>query len=380
MPDPSRRLVAVRSVDAVTGVDDRLAEYRRRRDFARTPEPSGDRREPDPPGDRRRFSIQQHDATRLHWDLRLEHEGVLWSWAMPRGVPWSPDENRLAVRTEDHPMQYLDWQGSIPAGEYGGGHMVVWDHGTYDLVEHADGKVKIVLDGGRVQGRFALFRTRGRDWMIHRMDPPQDPDRRFVPDGLRPMGAVAAEQPPEGDGWAHELRWRGARALLTNEGGRVTIVGADGSDLGPPFPEVRRIGRQLAAVETVLDGVIVAVDGAGRPRSEPGALDRRLGLSSDAGARRVAASDPAAFLAVDLLWLEGHPTWDLAWAERRTLLEELALDGPAWRTPSVHRGDGALVLVAARDQGLPGVVSKWIDSPYRCGATTDAWVETVLTT
>src|ERR687891_108635 len=134
-----------------------LAEYRRKRRFSGTPEPQG---EPRPaPGGEARFVVQQHDATRLHWDLRLEHDGVLASWALPRGVPAHPDENRLAVHTEDHPLEYLDFEGEIPRGNYGAGRMRIWDRGTYVCHKWEPRKVVVTLEGERVSGRYALFQT-----------------------------------------------------------------------------------------------------------------------------------------------------------------------------------------------------------------------------
>ena len=146
------------------------------------------RRRPEPRGKRgkkataARFVVQEHNARRLHWDLRLEHEGALASWALPRGVPEHPDENRLAVRTEDHPLEYLEFHGEIPKGEYGAGTMTIWDRGTYEAEKFRDDEVIATFHGERVHGRYALFRTRESDWMIHRMDPPEDPDYEPFPD------------------------------------------------------------------------------------------------------------------------------------------------------------------------------------------------------
>ena len=139
-----------------------------------------------------RFVVQEHDASRLHWDLRLEHEGTLASWALPRGVPEHPDENRLAVRTEDHPLEYLEFQGEIPKGEYGAGTMTVWDRGTYEAEKFRDDEVIATFDGERLRGRYALFRTREKNWMIHRMDPPEDPAYEPMPDGFSPCWLGAA--------------------------------------------------------------------------------------------------------------------------------------------------------------------------------------------
>ena len=153
---------------------DRLARYRDKRDFEATPEPSDAPAEA-PEGGPARFVVQEHHARSLHWDLRLEREGTLASWAVPKGIPADPSRNHLAVRTEDHPLAYLDFEGTIPEGEYGAGTMAVWDHGTYETHKFRDEEVMVTFHGERLQGRYVLFRTRGNDWMIHRMDPPADP-------------------------------------------------------------------------------------------------------------------------------------------------------------------------------------------------------------
>lgn len=343
------------------------------RDFAVTPEPAGEVAPSPPAGGAPRFVIQEHDATRLHWDLRLEHEGVLPSWALTRGVPWSPDDDRLAVHTEDHPTEYLEFHGEIPAGEYGAGTMRIFDRGTYEPLTFRDDEVVVRLAGERVTGRYALFPLRDRDWMIHRMDPPQDPERRPMPGDLLPMEAVEGSL-PTGEDWAFEIRWTGERILIANDAGHVDLTGRRGDDVSSSLPELRRIGRELAAVEAILDAVVVAVDREGRPTGEREAVTRRLQATQDSRVRRLARDTPVAAMIVDLLWLQGHPTNDLSYAERRELLAELALDGTAWATPAHHRGDGGALLGAAGAQGLAGLVAKRLASPYAAGSTSDDWV------
>src|SRR5436305_2989767 len=211
---------------------DRLDEYKAKRDFEATPEPAGLVAS----ADHGRFVIQQHSATRLHWDLRLGHGGVLVSRALPRGVPWNPKENHLAVHTEDHPMEYLDFHGEIPEGSYGAGSMFVWDTGTFGTEEWEDRKAVVVLHGERARGKYALFATRGKDWMIHRMDPPEDVAWQTPPRDLLPMVATPGPR-PKGKAWAFEVRWTGVRVLLANEPGLTTIV-HDGEDVSTAFPEV----------------------------------------------------------------------------------------------------------------------------------------------
>src|SRR4051794_6478566 len=178
-----------------------LDSYRRKRDFSATAEPSGESARAH---DERtsRFVVQEHHARSLHWDLRLEHDGTLASWAVPRGIPADPKKNHLAVRTEDHPLEYLDFHGTIPQGNYGAGEMLIWDRGIFELEKWRDREVMVVLHGERVQGRYVLFRTEGKNWMIHRMDPPQDPGREAMPETLVPMLAKAGPLPARQEQWA----------------------------------------------------------------------------------------------------------------------------------------------------------------------------------
>ena len=335
----------------------KLARYRSMRDAARTPEPMGDDAT-EGRAEGGRFTIQEHHATSMHWDLRLERDGVLASWAVPRGLPVSPDDDHLAVRTEDHPMEYLTFEGDIPEGNYGAGRMRVWDTGTYDVEKFSDREVMVTLHGSRVSGRYVLFHTRGKDWMVHRMDPPVDPTRQAMP----PVGGVvpieprpATRLPRDREAWTFEADFGGVRALVWSEGGRCRVV-VDGDDVTASFPELRDLGRALGAVACVLDGTIAG----------PGA-DRRA-ASSESAARRAAGKAPLVFVAADVLWLEGHATTDLPWERRRAFLERLAIEGPAWRTAPTHRGDGRALLDAVRAQGLPRVVAKKVDGRYEPGA------------
>ncbi len=245
---------------------DPLASYREKRDFEQTPEPGpADGRAEK--GTRLRFVVQEHHARALHWDLRLEHDGVLWSWAVPKGIPMRNRPNHLAVRTEDHPLQYLDFEADIPAGQYGAGTMRIWDSGTYEPEKLRDDEVIVTFHGQRVRGQYALFRTGGDQWMIHRMSPPEDPTRAEIPTDLTPMLAVAGPLPSE-DGWCFEMKWDGMRALLRIEGGRVRLTSRRGADITDRFPELRALGEAMGTTEAILDGEIVALDEHGRPRFE----------------------------------------------------------------------------------------------------------------
>jgi bifunctional non-homologous end joining protein LigD len=320
-------------------VADRLNDYRRKRDAEATPEPAGDRSHASGvPDGARRFVVQEHHATRLHWDLRLEHDGVAVSWAIPNGIPEDPKDNRLAVHTEDHPLEYLDFEGDIPKGSYGAGTMRIWDRGTYEEHKFDDAKVEVTFHGERLNGRYGLFPLKrskneppGKDWMIHRMDPPSDPTRQPMPEQLKPMLARAGSLPVRDAGWAFEVKWDGVRALAYSEPGRLRLESRNGNDITASYPELRPLNRALSSHPAILDGEIVAFDEHGRPSF--GRLQSRMHVSSDSAARRRSKEVPVAYVIFDLLWLDGHPLLALPYGERRARLAELGLEGPAWRSP-----------------------------------------------
>jgi bifunctional non-homologous end joining protein LigD len=353
----------------------KLEQYRAKRDFDRTKEPRGE----DGKGAKAasgRFVVHQHDATNLHWDLRLEHDGVLLSWALPRGVPQLPDRaaNRLAVHTEDHPLEYIDFHGEIPAGEYGAGEMTIWDSGTYEAEKLRKDEVIATFDGERMRGKYVLFQTRGKNWMIHRMDPPDDPDRILMPDDLRPMLPKKGSLPKDESKFGYEIAWGGLRTMLWSEPGHIRKAEARGVDgLIGRFPELRRIARVLGSTEAVLDGEIVVLDEEGRP--SPSHLRDRKRASSDSVAQRLSRQRPATLMLFDLPYFDGHLLLDSPYEARRRRLEGLELEGDAWQTPSYHRGDGQGLLAAAHERRLAGLVAKRLDSTYEPGRRSDAWIK-----
>jgi bifunctional non-homologous end joining protein LigD len=317
--------------------------------------------------------VHEHHARRLHWDLRLEHEGALASWAVPRGLPAHPDENRLAVRTEDHPLEYLDFEGEIPEGEYGAGTISVWDRGTYEREKFRDDEVIAVFHGERLRGRYALFRTKGDDWMIHRMDSPEDPAYEPIPERIAPMLARPGSLPRDDQAYGYEVKWDGIRTVLFSDAGHVRLQGRNFTDFTSRYPEVRQLGRELGAQRVILDGEVVAFDQEGRPSFER--LQTRMHLASDSAVRRRMRDTPVTYVIFDLLYLDGHLTLSLSYEERRRLLERLELEGRGWRTPSYHAGDGAALLAATREMGVEGVVAKRLDCPYEQGRRSSAWIK-----
>ena len=348
---------------------DRLGPYRKKRDFAATPEP-----EPGsvPEAAQARYVVQEHSARAMHWDLRLEHEGTLASWAVPRGIPHDPRKNHLAVRTEDHPLEYLEFHGDIPEGEYGAGTMRIWDRGTFELHKFRADEVMVTFHGERLQGRYVLFRTDGKNWMIHRMDPPQDADREPMPEKLEPMLARTGDL-PAGDGWAYEVKWDGVRAIGYADGGRLRLASRRGNDITPRYPELRELGRVLGTREAVLDGEVIAFGDDGRPSFQK--LQARMHLASESAVRRAAASSPVTYVIFDLLFLEGRSLLALPYEQRRERLRELDLNGAAWQTPAHHVGNGAALLEATKANGLEGLVAKRLDAAYVPGSRSRAWVK-----
>lgn len=307
-----------------------LEEYRRKRDARRTPEPVP---EQDPLASAgNRFVIQEHHARRLHWDVRLERDGVLASWAVPKGLPTDPDVVRLAVRTEDHPVEYLDFSGEIPAGEYGGGTMTIWDAGTYETEKWNRREVIVRLSGRRAQGRFVFIRTEREgekdSWLLRSSDP--SPHRDPLPHDARPAGA---EPGPLPEGHWLQVGFGGRRVIVRVDGGRARYAGADGEDVDGPAG----LGPALGATAVLLDAELV------------GSGELWIG---------------------DLLHLDGRDAAALPFRDRRALLEGLPLAGPHWRLAPVFPDGGAEVVTAVHEQGLPSVVAKDPDSRYGEG-----WVD-----
>jgi bifunctional non-homologous end joining protein LigD len=358
---------------------DKLSSYRAKRDFAATSEPAGG----DGAGDAHRFVVQEHHATRLHWDLRLEHDGVLASWAIPNGIPPDPTDNRLAVRTEDHPLEYLEFHGEIPKGQYGAGTMTIWDHGTFEVHKWEERKVEVTFHGERLSGRYGLFPIgkpgdTKNDWMIHRMDPPADPDREPMPERIVPMMArPATDLPPNQRRWSFEVKWDGVRAIAYVQPGRLRLESRNLNDITNTYPELRGLVGALGMHEAVFDGEIVAFDESdpAHPRPSFERLQSRMNVTAPTAVRRLMRSTPVVYAIFDLLYLDGHSLIDLPYSERRARLESLDLKGPAWRVPAAHAGNGTQLLEATAKQGLEGVVAKRLDTRYEPGRRSGAWLK-----
>lgn len=352
---------------------DPLADYRKKRDFGATPEP-----DPAQPVARHDdvFVIHRHEARNLHYDLRLEHEGVLKSWAVPRGFSYSPAEKRLAVRTEDHPIEYEHFHGRIPKGQYGAGTMTIWDRGTYEIVkiptwEEAleKGELKIILKGRRVRGEWHLVRTKQskNSWLLFKSkDRFSGPDRdsmlgidleaavqQDIALPLAPMTTGKERVPFRDPGWLFEMEFAGHRTLAQKAFDQVTLVGVDSV---PPH-----IHNGLLAMRTdvaLLDGMLVAIDSNGRPSKQ--ALADALANGND---------DAITYYAFDLLQWEDYDLRTLPLVDRKAGLRAVLKQHPGVLFVDHVAGDGPALMRVIADAGLPAAIAKRATSPYTSGAS-----------
>jgi bifunctional non-homologous end joining protein LigD len=340
-------------------VSQKLSEYERKRSRKKTPEPFGGKR-----GKAKGpiFVVQRHDARRLHYDFRLERDGVLVSWAVPKGVPLEPGEQHLAVHVEDHPLEYGSFEGEIPKGNYGAGTVEIWDRGTYELLEEKkDGGLTVRLHGERLEGTWALVPAHlsgdEKNWLILRK---RDDGAKAGPRrAYRPMLATLTEELPAGEGWEFEPKWDGYRAVAYVHGGEAKLVSRNGNDLTQRFgPVAKELVKALRTPDAVLDGEVVALDENGKASFS----------AMQQGSTRLA------YEVFDVLEADGEPLVDLPLTERRARLEKLLARNPVVQQSGSFE-DGEALLEAAREQGLEGVMAKRTASRYVEGKRTRDWLK-----
>ncbi len=386
-----------------------LDKYRQKRSFDRTPEPQADGGDQLPAPPAPRFCIQRHSARRLHYDLRLEMDGVLKSWAVPKGPTLDPAEKRLAVLVEDHPLEYGSFEGTIPAGNYGAGSVLLWDKGTYEWLTAKTpqqmweaGDLKFRLHGEKLMGEFALVRTKrgkGDEWLlIKKKDfaaragwnaeddlrsvaaPGADPAlvagavRAALPTKLTPMMAITAEAlPPADPDWIYEVKWDGFRSLCFIENGRVRLRSRNHNPLDAFFPELSVLPECLQAESAIVDGEIVCLDPQGRPSFE--LIQDRTGINPgrSSGSERPGRLAPVVLFAFDLPWLNGYDLRQAPLVERKRLLHAIIKPSALVRY-SEHFTGGKQLLDAARQNGLEGIMAKRGASVYESRRTAD-WLK-----
>jgi bifunctional non-homologous end joining protein LigD len=415
-----------------------LETYRRKRDFSRTPEPAAETPPGRAPAGGRRFVVQRHRATRLHYDFRLEVDGVLMSWAVPKGPSLNPADRRMAVHTEDHPLDYFDFEGVIPKGEYGGGDVIVWDWGTFEPEETGDpaaavraGELKFSLDGEKLHGRFTLVRIRSDDpakddWLlIHKKDEHADAEwdvdalprsvktgrtndevaagaeavwdsrapaaeaeidlrgarQAPLPDFVAPMQATAVDAPFSDPDWLFELKLDGYRIEAVIADGRVKLWTRNRQDAARYFPDLAAARPTwIKAATAIVDGEVVALDPQGRP--DFSLLQVRAGMGrfghggDGARADEAPANDGAiVYHAFDLLYLDGRSLLDVALEQRKRLLRSVLRDHPLVRYGSHVEADGEEFHRVVAARGLEGIVAKLRTSRYESGRRSRAWLK-----
>jgi len=397
--------------------DERLATYREKRKASRTPEPFGGR----VVAGGSIFVVQKHAARSLHWDLRLELDGVLLSWAVPKGPSPNQADKRLAMQTEDHPLEYAEFEGVIPEGEYGAGAMIVWDRGTWVPIEdpHAGlkkGKLLFELRGHKLHGNWTLVKTKQAEnsWLlIKERDAYMDPDAStedypddsiysgltvddfphadgraeelaeslrergaregsVTADGVELMLASSSEKPFSRKGWVFELKLDGYRLLAERSGGEAYLRSRAGHDLTATFPEIARAVRGLPYEGLVLDGEVVVNDGEGKPSFSR--LQKRGRILNKDDALRAGVELPAVYHAFDILGLEGFDLRKLPLLERKEILRGvLPTVGPIRYTDHLAE-TGELMYEHVQRMRLEGIVGKKADSAYR-GGRSKSWVK-----
>jgi bifunctional non-homologous end joining protein LigD len=334
------------------------------RDAAKTPEPVP--KKAPKAGNNNLFVIQEHHARRLHYDLRLERDGVLVSWAVPKNLPDTPAVNHLAVHTEDHPLEYLTFEATIPKGEYGAGRMIVWDTGTYETEKFKDippdgpakgGEVIVTLHGKKIDGRYALIQTDGKNWLAHRMKEQSRPQAGDLAPMLATEGSIEKLKSTQ---WAFEGKWDGYRLLVDANHGQLNLRSRSGRDVTDEYPQFEAMAADLAGHQVILDGEAVALDDSGVP--SVGEMQNR------------ARSTRVEYWAFDILHLDGRSLLRAKYSDRRRLLEALASSG-GLIVPDQLSGDGPEALEHARKHRWEGVVAKKRDSTYQPGRRSSSWIK-----
>lgn len=361
-----------------------MTDYRNKRRFDSTPEPPAAVVAGDvdplhaPAGDR--FVIQQHYATRLHHDLRLEmhneETSVLVSWAIPKGLPRVKGERALAIHTEDHPMDYATFEGVIPDGNYGAGEVKIFDRGTYQLVERSGDRITFRLEGERLQGVYHLVRTgreNGKDQWLALLSRDERPDRQEPPPAA-PMLATLGDEAFDDPGWGFEPKWDGIRALAVCDTA-TTLISRNGRDVTAAYPELRGLHDRLVALDAIVDGEIVAFE-EGKPSFQR--LQQRMHVRDPRKVERLADRIPVVFMAFDLLYEDGQDLTRSPLKERRARLEEMIVPSDQIQLSPMVEKTGSALFAAAAQQGLEGIVAKKLTSLYEPGSRSRSWLKIKL--
>ncbi len=344
---------------------EQLESYDKKRDFKKTREPlakilaTGGTN----------FVVHRHHATNLHYDLRLEQDGVLKSWAVPRGLPPLPGIKRLAVQTEDHPMEYLTFDGKIPKGQYGGGDMWIYALGKYQITKDKKDGFYFRLSSKELSGEYRIYKIKQKEWLLERVDVPQI---NYLHDPIEPMLSDSASNPPVGDDYIYEVKWDGIRAMISLEDGVLKIRSRNQNDITKQFPELLVPEKAFRANCGLFDAEIVCLDKTGKPEFKK--VIHRLMSSGDSTIEKLSKTSPAYCYVFDCLYLDGRSLINEPLLRRKEWLKDAIKKDTPYRT-SEFVDDGQSLFEAARQHNLEGIMAKDIRGRYLPGKRSDTWLK-----
>ncbi|HPW61783.1 MAG TPA: non-homologous end-joining DNA ligase [Cyclobacteriaceae bacterium] len=344
---------------------EQLESYEQKRDFKKTPEPEARIIE----GSGTSFVVHRHHASHLHYDLRLEQDGVLKSWAVPRGLPPHPGVKRLAVQTEDHPMKYLTFDGVIPKGQYGAGEMWIYALGKYQITKDKKDGFYFRLSSKEVNGEYRIYKIKAKEWLFERVDMPQV---NYLQDEIEPMLSGSALKPPVGDNFIHEIKWDGIRALIAVEDGQVRIRTRNQNDVTKQFPELTVADKSFRATCGLFDAEIVCLDKSGKADFKK--VIHRLMSTGETTIQKNAKTSPVYCYIFDCLYMDGRSLIHEPLVKRREWLKDaIKSDTPYRISEAVEDGDA--LFEAAREHELEGIISKDKSGKYLPGKRSDLWLK-----
>ncbi len=345
---------------------DQLKSYMNKRDFEKTPEPAPAIIETDGNA----FVVHRHHASRLHYDLRLEKDGTLLSWAVPKGMPHRPGIKRLAVETEPHPVEYLQFDGEIPKGQYGGGMMWIYARGKYEITKQKKDGFYFHLSSPQMDGEFRMINTKPKEWLLERVDRDLV---NILADPIAPMLADSSKKLPRNwDDYNYEVKWDGIRAIISVEEGEMIIRTRNQNDVTRQFPELSNISESFRCSNAILDGEIVCLDPKGRPDFKK--VIGRMHSTSDGRIQRATKMNPAYCYVFDCLYLDGRSLINEPIERRREWLKDTIKKGGSYRV-SESMEDGKALFEAAQKMGLEGIIAKKKQSKYYIGRRSNDWIK-----
>ncbi len=344
---------------------EQLESYEKKRDFEKTTEPQPQIEE----DTTHSFVVHRHHASHLHYDLRLSQDGVLKSWAVPRGLPPYPGVKRLAVQTEDHPMKYLHFNGEIPKGQYGGGMMWIYAQGKYQITKEKKDGFYFRLSSKELNGEYRIHKMKEKEWLLERVDEPQ---LDFIHHTIEPMLCESTTVVPSAEAYGFEVKWDGIRALIAVEEGKIRIVSRNQNDITAQFPELQSGDKSFRTTCALFDGEIVSLDAVGKPEFKK--VINRLMTKGDTTIERLSKSNPCFCYVFDCLYLDGRSLINEPLSKRHEWLRDAIRKEGQYRMSETVE-DGASLFDAAKQLGLEGIIAKRKDSKYSIGKRSDAWLK-----